>query len=217
MGGNVLGHLVVLDRGDGGGELRLDIVEIGLRRSGQHVHVNTGRVHVPQAARDVEAAGRKWSIDRAIRVEGGVLDTFRRDRDLHARLGNQRGGFQRTDVGVGVDRALFGHSFLALSALSAAARGRTQAPVSRAFLGYKSGPANSTERIYMTSPARPKPRVEDDALVRGRGRFMDDQRLPNQAFAAFVRSPHAHARVLAVKTDAARAAKQALAVFTAED
>jgi len=46
---------------------------------------------------------------------------------------------------------------------------------------------------------------------------MDDQRLPNQAFAAFVRSPHAHARVLAVKTDAARAAKKVLAVLTAED
>ena len=62
-----------------------------------------------------------------------------------------------------------------------------------------------------------EPRVEDDALVRGNGRFMDDPRLPNQAYAAFVRSPHAHARVLAVRTDAARAAKQVLAVLTAED
>src|ERR1019366_6350830 len=71
----------------------------------------------------------------------------------------------------------------------------------------------------MTSPARSKhePRVEDDALVRGNGRFMDDPRLPNQAYAAFVRSPHAHAGVLSVKTEAARAAKQVLAVLTAED
>ena len=70
-----------------------------------------------------------------------------------------------------------------------------------------------------TSPARSKhePRVEDDALVRGNGRFADDPRLPNQAYAAFVRSPHAHARVLAVNTEAARAAKQVLAVLTAED
>ncbi len=47
------------------------------------------------------------------------------------------------------------------------------------------------------SPARTNhtPRVEDDALVRGTGRFMDDPRLPNTAYAAFVRSPHAHARV----------------------
>ena len=69
------------------------------------------------------------------------------------------------------------------------------------------------------SPPRSKhePRVEDDALVRGNGRFADDPRLPNQAYAAFVRSPHAHARVLAVKTEAAQAAKQVLAVLTAED
>ena len=69
------------------------------------------------------------------------------------------------------------------------------------------------------SPPRSKhePRVEDDALVRGHGNFADDPRLPNQAYAAFVRSPHAHARVLAVKTEAARAAKQVLAVLTAED
>ena len=70
-----------------------------------------------------------------------------------------------------------------------------------------------------TSPAHAKHelRVEDDALVRGGGSFMDDPRLPNQAYATFVRSPHAHARVLSVNTDAARAAKKVLAVFTAED
>src|SRR6185295_15584261 len=69
------------------------------------------------------------------------------------------------------------------------------------------------------SPADPNhtPRVEDDALVRGAGRFMDDPRLPNAAFAAFVRSPHAHARVVSVKTDDARRAKKVLAVLTAED
>src|SRR5450830_1658637 len=70
-----------------------------------------------------------------------------------------------------------------------------------------------------TSPARTKhePRVEDDALVRGTGRFMDDPRLPNQAYTAFLRSPHAHARVLKVDTDAAHAAKKVLAVLTAAD
>ncbi len=61
------------------------------------------------------------------------------------------------------------------------------------------------------------PRVEDDALVRGAGRFMDDERLPNQAFAAFVRSPHAHARVVSVDTAAAAKAKGVLKVFTAAD
>jgi carbon-monoxide dehydrogenase large subunit len=46
---------------------------------------------------------------------------------------------------------------------------------------------------------------------------MDDPRLPNQAYAAFVRSPHAHARVLAVKNDEAGKARGVLAVLTAED
>jgi carbon-monoxide dehydrogenase large subunit len=68
-----------------------------------------------------------------------------------------------------------------------------------------------------TNPAKHSPRVEDDALVRGSGRFADDPRLPNQAYAAFVRSPHAHARVLSVKTEEASKSKGVLAVLTAED
>jgi carbon-monoxide dehydrogenase large subunit len=46
---------------------------------------------------------------------------------------------------------------------------------------------------------------------------MDDPRLPNTAYAVFVRSPHAHARVTSVNTDEARRAKKVLAVLTAED
>jgi carbon-monoxide dehydrogenase large subunit len=71
----------------------------------------------------------------------------------------------------------------------------------------------------MTLSARSKhePRVEDDALVRGTGHFSDDPRLPGQAYAAFVRSPHAHARVLSVKTDEALKGKKVLAVITAAD
>jgi carbon-monoxide dehydrogenase large subunit len=68
-----------------------------------------------------------------------------------------------------------------------------------------------------THPARHGPRVEDDALVRGRGHFMDDPRLPNQAYAVFVRSPHAHARVLSVNAEEGRKAKGVLAVLTAAD
>ena len=73
--------------------------------------------------------------------------------------------------------------------------------------------------MALTIPTRPQsePRVEDDALVRGAGQFMDDPRLPRQAAAAFVRSPHAHARVLSIKTDAALKAKGVLAVITAAD
>ena len=70
-----------------------------------------------------------------------------------------------------------------------------------------------------TNPANRKhtPRVEDDALVRGAGRFMDDPRLPNTVYAVFVRSPHAHARVVSVRADEARKAKKVLAVLTADD
>ena len=39
------------------------------------------------------------------------------------------------------------------------------------------------------------PRLEDPALLRGRGRFVDDIRLPGMLHAAFVRSPHAHALI----------------------
>ncbi|HZP76770.1 MAG TPA: xanthine dehydrogenase family protein molybdopterin-binding subunit [Pseudolabrys sp.] len=72
----------------------------------------------------------------------------------------------------------------------------------------------------MTAPneTRPRhPRVEDDALLRGAGKFMDDLRQPNQVFAAFVRSPHAHARVTSIDTAAASKAKGVLKVFTAPD
>ena len=37
-------------------------------------------------------------------------------------------------------------------------------------------------------------RKEDDPLLRGRGRYVADDPLPNQAYGAFVRSPHAFAR-----------------------
>ena len=60
-------------------------------------------------------------------------------------------------------------------------------------------------------------RLEDDALVRGAGRFIDDARFPNQAFAAFVRSPHGHAKVVSVDTADAAKSKGVLAVLTGAD
>jgi carbon-monoxide dehydrogenase large subunit len=103
--------------------------------------------------------------------------------------------------------------------LSAAANALTQAPVGDGSFRYKQGSRLSKSGIRMTTTPRTRqtPRVEDNALVRGAGHFMDDPRLPNTAYAAFVRSPHAHARVVAVKTDEARKAKKVLAVLTAQD
>ena len=45
---------------------------------------------------------------------------------------------------------------------------------------------------------RSLPRLEDAALLTGRGRFIDDMDLAGQAWVRFVRSPHAHADILGV-------------------
>src|SRR5712692_4375514 len=47
-------------------------------------------------------------------------------------------------------------------------------------------------------------RKEDPRFLRGEGRYVDDIKLPGMLHAAFVRSPHGHARIVSVKTDAAR-------------
>ena len=49
------------------------------------------------------------------------------------------------------------------------------------------------------------PRFEDLRLVRGAGHYTDDISVPGQAYAAFVRSPHAHALIRRIDTAAARA------------
>ena len=61
---------------------------------------------------------------------------------------------------------------------------------------------------------RSLPRVEDPKLLRGRARFLDDVRLPGMLEVAFVRSPYAHARILGVRTEAARALEGVEAVVT---
>ncbi|RAI37502.1 xanthine dehydrogenase family protein molybdopterin-binding subunit [Rhodoplanes roseus] len=60
-------------------------------------------------------------------------------------------------------------------------------------------------------------RVEDAPLLRGAGRFVADAPADNQAHAAFVRAPHAHARVTAIDSAAALAVPGVLAVLTAAD
>ncbi|HVY57925.1 MAG TPA: xanthine dehydrogenase family protein molybdopterin-binding subunit [Xanthobacteraceae bacterium] len=61
------------------------------------------------------------------------------------------------------------------------------------------------------------PRIEDEALVRGEGRFLDDVRRPNQTFAVFVRSPHAAARIRGIDTAEAERAPGVIAVLTGAD
>jgi len=61
------------------------------------------------------------------------------------------------------------------------------------------------------------PRKEDFRLLTGRGRFSDDVNVHGQAYAAFVRSPHAHARIIGVEAAAALVAPGVLAVLTGAD
>ena len=60
-------------------------------------------------------------------------------------------------------------------------------------------------------------RVEDNVLVRGNGRYAADVPLPNQAYAYFVRSPHASARIVSIDTSAAEKAPGVVGVLTAKD
>ena len=60
-------------------------------------------------------------------------------------------------------------------------------------------------------------RVEDEALLKGQGRFADDVNAPGQLHAAFLRSPHAHARIVAIDTRAAAAMSGVVAVYTGQD
>ena len=64
---------------------------------------------------------------------------------------------------------------------------------------------------------KPLPRKEDERLVTGKGRFTDDFNLDGQAYAAMVRSPHPHARIVAIEAAAAKSMPGVLGVFTGAD
>ena len=64
---------------------------------------------------------------------------------------------------------------------------------------------------------QPVRRTEDFRLLTGRGRFGDDLVLPHLAHGFFVRSPHAHARIVTVDKMAALAAPGVRAVLSGAD
>jgi carbon-monoxide dehydrogenase large subunit len=61
------------------------------------------------------------------------------------------------------------------------------------------------------------PRIEDRDLLRGTARFVGDIRLPGMLHASFVRSPHAHARIVSIDKSAALALPGVVAVLTCDD
>src|SRR5262249_9183097 len=61
---------------------------------------------------------------------------------------------------------------------------------------------------------RSVPRPNLARLTQGRGQYVSDVSLPRMAHVAFVRSPHAHARIIGMATEAAKKAPGVIAVVT---
>jgi carbon-monoxide dehydrogenase large subunit len=76
---------------------------------------------------------------------------------------------------------------------------------------------DSRTRTAAQGFGRPIPRREDPRLVTGAGCYSDDVNVPGQVYAAFVRSPYAHAGIGGIDATAALKAPGVLAVLTGED
>jgi carbon-monoxide dehydrogenase large subunit len=71
----------------------------------------------------------------------------------------------------------------------------------------------SEERLFGKSIKR----REDPRFITGRGQYVDDVKVTGMTYAAFVRSPHAHARVRSIDIAPAKAHPGVVAVFTGKD
>src|SRR4051812_7708208 len=60
-------------------------------------------------------------------------------------------------------------------------------------------------------------RTEDPVFLTGRAKYTDDVRLPGMLHAAFLRSPHPHARIRSISKDAALQVPGIVAVLTEDD
>lgn len=60
-------------------------------------------------------------------------------------------------------------------------------------------------------------RKEDPSLVRGKGLYVDDKKIPGELAVVFVRSPFASAKIVEIDTSAAEALEGVHAVYTAKD
>ena len=76
--------------------------------------------------------------------------------------------------------------------------------------------AGATDRIERPIGARVR-RKEDPRFLTGRGQYTDDVRLLGTVYAAFVRSPHAHARIVDIDLNAASETPGVVAVYTGKD
>ena len=83
---------------------------------------------------------------------------------------------------------------------------------------HAAGPAIAESNAARRWVGQSIPRVEDAALLTGRGRFIDDLGVrPGTLHAAILRSPHAHADILSIDSEAALRADGVVAVLTGDD
>jgi aerobic carbon-monoxide dehydrogenase large subunit len=61
------------------------------------------------------------------------------------------------------------------------------------------------------------PRPNLDRLMQGRGQYVSDFELPRMVHAVFLRSPHAHARIIGIDTEAAKRLPGVVAVVTGKE
>src|SRR5262245_43431037 len=83
--------------------------------------------------------------------------------------------------------------------------------------GAKRQETASAEATVERCPGARVRRTEAPRFLTGRGLYTDDVRLHGTVHAAFVRSPHAHARIQAIDLDAARAHPGVVGVYTGTD
>ena len=81
----------------------------------------------------------------------------------------------------------------------------------------------TSDDVRVTTPAKVcgmghrMKRKEDPRFIQGKGRYVDDVKLPNMVYMDIVRSPYAHAKILKIDASAALATPGVLAVITGED
>jgi carbon-monoxide dehydrogenase large subunit len=64
---------------------------------------------------------------------------------------------------------------------------------------------------------QPVKRLEDERLITGRGRYTDDRESAGALWLYILRSPHAHARIVSIDTEGARAEPGVVAAYTGAD
>jgi len=86
-----------------------------------------------------------------------------------------------------------------------------------------SAQVETTDQVRITTPSKicgmghSMKRKEDPRFLRGKGRYVDDVKLPGMLYMDIVRSPYAHAKILSIDASAALALDGVLAVITGED